>query len=115
MAGHRVVLVCLKKIEGDELANLPRSMRARREPGTYYMPSSFSSVCARGGLELPYPPNEVLVVPWTLAVCPSWAVTERHLQQPLSAAVLCALSVRRESSNKNNKGYIQLPRCMYGI
>eukprot|EP00903_Cladosiphon_okamuranus_P012972 g12107.t1 len=33
MAGYRVVLVCLKKYEGEELLNLPRSMRASRDPG----------------------------------------------------------------------------------
>ena len=33
MAGHRVVLVCLKKNDGEELTNLPRSMRAGRGTG----------------------------------------------------------------------------------
>eukprot|EP00752_Nemacystus_decipiens_P002141 g2040.t1 len=33
MAGYRVVLVCLNKYDGEELANLPRSMRAGRVPG----------------------------------------------------------------------------------
>ncbi|CAM9611411.1 unnamed protein product [Pylaiella littoralis] len=31
MAGHRVVLVCLKRNEGEDLASLPRSMHARGE------------------------------------------------------------------------------------
>lgn len=42
MAGYHVVLVCLKKNDGEELANLPRSMRAGRGPGKYRLPPAAS-------------------------------------------------------------------------
>lgn len=35
MAGYHVALVCLKKNDGEELTNLPRSIRAGRAPGKY--------------------------------------------------------------------------------
>lgn len=37
MAGHRVVLVCLKKNEGEDLAGLPRSMHARGGSGELWL------------------------------------------------------------------------------